>query len=124
MTGTDLLAIGEVARDTGIAVSAIRYYEDIGLISAAERVGGKRRFDSATVGRVRFVLQARESGFTLDEIGTILEDDTGEWRTVVERKLDELTERRDRLDAMIATLGKVRECGCGAVGSCPLVAPL
>ncbi len=124
MTGTDLLAIGEVARATGIAVSAVRYYEDIGLISAAGRIGGKRRFDPATVGRVRFVLQARQSGFTLDEIGTILDDDTGEWRTLVDRKLEELTERRDRLDAMIATLAEVRQCGCGAVGSCPLVAPL
>ncbi len=121
MSSTDLLAIGEVAKTTGISVSAVRYYEDIGVISSAARVGGKRRFDQATIGRVSFIRRAQEAGFSLEEIGTILDDETGIWRVLVDDKLIELIERRDRLDTMISMLAEIRECGCGAVAACPLV---
>ncbi len=121
MSSTDLLAIGEVAKTTGISVSAVRYYEEIGVISSAARVGGKRRFDQATIGRVSFIRRAQEAGFSLEEIGTILDDETGIWRVLVDDKLIELIERRDRLDTMISMLAEIRECGCGAVAACPLV---
>ncbi len=121
MSSTDLLAIGEVAKTTGISVSAVRYYEEIGVISSATRVGGKRRFDQATIGRVSFIRRAQEAGFSLEEIGTILDDETGIWRVLVDDKLIELIERRDRLDTMISMLAEIRECGCGAVAACPLV---
>ena len=121
MSSTRLLPIGELAETTGIAVSAVRYYEDIGVISAATRVGGKRRFDADTVGRVNFIRRAQEVGFSLDEIRTILDDEAGDWRDLVDHKLVELHGRRDRLDSMISMLAEIRECGCGAVASCPLV---
>ncbi|MCH7844229.1 MAG: MerR family transcriptional regulator [Acidobacteria bacterium] len=121
MSSTDLLPIGEVAKTTGISVSAVRYYEEIGVISSATRVGGKRRFDPATIGRVSFIRRAQEAGFSLEEIGTILDDETGIWRVLVDDKLIELIERRDRLDTMISMLAEIRECGCGAVAACPLV---
>ena len=75
MSSTRLLPIGEVAETTGIAVSAVRYYADIGVISTASRVGGKRRFDADTVGRVSFIRRAQEVGFSLDEIRRILDDE-------------------------------------------------
>jgi MerR family redox-sensitive transcriptional activator SoxR len=121
MSSTRLLRIGEVAETTGIAVSAVRYYEDIGVISATSRIGGKRRFDADTVGRVNFIRRAQEVGFSLDEIKTILDDEAGDWRDLVDDKLMELRGRRDRLDTMISMLAEIRECGCGAVASCPLV---
>ena len=121
MSSTDLLPIGEVAKNSGISVSAVRYYEEIGVISSATRVGGKRRFDRATIGRVSFIRRAQEAGFSLEEIGTILDDETGIWRVLVDDKLIELIERRDRLDTMISTPAEIRECGCGAVAACPLV---
>jgi len=121
MTSTELLAIGEVARTTGIAVSAVRYYEEIGVISSSARVGGKRRFDPETIGRVTFIRKAQEAGFSLDDIATILDDDTGAWRGLVDDKLVELAERRARLDTMISMLSEIRDCGCGAVASCPRV---
>ena len=121
MSSTRLLPIGEVAETTGIAVSALRYYEEIGVISSAARVGGKRRFDPATIGRVSFIQRAKEAGFSLGEIGTILDDETGSWRVLVDHKLIELTERKDRLETMISMLAEIRECGCGAVASCPRV---
>ena len=121
MSSTRLLPIGEVAETTGIAVSAVRYYADIGVISTASRVGGKRRFDADTVGRVSFIRRAQEVGFSLDEIRTILDDEHGDWRELVDDKLDEMHERRDRIDTMISMLAEIRDCGCGAVASCPRV---
>jgi len=121
MSSADLLAIGEVAQTTGIAVSAVRYYENIGVISAAARVGGKRRFDADTVGRVSFIRRAQEVGFSLEEIRRILDDEHGDWRGLVDHKLAEMHDRRDRIDTMISMLAEIRECGCLAVASCPLV---
>ena len=121
MSPGNLLQIGEVARTTGITVSAVRYYDEIGVISAVARVGGKRRFDPETVGRVNFILRAQEAGFSLDDIKTVLDDTAGDWRDLVEKKLDELIGRRNRLDTMIAMVTEIRDCGCGAVASCPLV---
>ena len=121
MSSNDLLPIGNVAKTTGIAVSAVRYYDEIGMIAAVTRVGGKRRFDPETVGRVSFILRAQEAGFSLDDIRTILDDTAGGWRDLVESKLVELTERRDRLDTMIAMVAEIRDCGCGAAAACPLM---
>ena len=117
------MAIGEVASQTGVAVSAVRYYDEIGLISAAERVGGKRRFDPETVGRVSFVRRAQDAGFALEEIRAILDDEAGEWSAVVDAKLTEITQRRDRLDEMIALLTELRTCGCRVVADCRLIYP-
>ena len=116
-----LLPIGAIADLTGVSVSAVRYYDEIGVISAATRIGGKRRFDPATIGRVTFIQRAQEAGFSLEEIGTILDDETGSWRVLVDDKLIELTERKDRLETMISMLAAISECGCGAVSTCPRV---
>ena len=113
-----LLSIGDVASATGTTVSALRYYDEIGLVEVATRVGGKRRFDSDTVGRVNFIRRAQAVGFSLDEIGQILDDGAGQWHSLVEAKLNELTGRRSRLDEMIAMLGGIRDCGCEVVAAC------
>jgi hypothetical protein len=60
------LAIGEVARSAGVTVSAVRYYDEIGVISAATRVGGKRRFDRDAVGRVSFIKRSQQAGLRSD----------------------------------------------------------
>ncbi len=119
MSAVALLPIGAVADSAGVAVSAVRYYDEIGVITATARVGGKRRFDPDTVGRVSFIRRAQEAGFSLEEIRTILDDAQGGWHDLVEEKLAELSERRDRLDTMIAMLGEIRDCGCEVVASCP-----
>lgn len=116
--GTEVLTIGEVARATGLAVSAVRYYDEIGLIESATRVGGKRRFDPGIVGRVSFVQRSREAGFSLDEIKQILDDAAGDWRNLVDAKLTELADRRDKLDEMIEMLQELRTCGCEVVATC------
>jgi len=122
MTAADLLPIGKVAEGTGATVSAVRYYDDIGVISAAARIGGKRRFAPATIGRVSFIRRAQDAGFTLDEIRTLLDEENVEWRGLVDDKISELTSRRERLSTMLAMLGEMRDCGCEVVASCPKVA--
>ena len=62
-------------------------------------MGGKRRFDPATVGRVSFIRRAQEAGFTLDEIQMILDDDRGGWHSLVEDKLITLKQRAERVSA-------------------------
>lgn len=114
----DLLSIGQVAATTGIAVSAVRYYDKIGLIDAETRVGGKRRFTSDAIGRVSFIRRMQEAGFSLEEAGLILDDTAGGWRDMVDAKLAELVDRRARLDAVISTLQEIRTCGCQVVADC------
>lgn len=112
------LAIGEVAQRTGLSVTTVRYYDDVALIAATHRVGGKRRFDSEVVGRVNFIRRAQDAGFSLDEIRLLLNDRAGTWPILVDAKLEELTKRRERLDTMIGLLAEVRECGCEAIETC------
>ncbi|MGI9611963.1 MAG: MerR family transcriptional regulator [Acidimicrobiales bacterium] len=120
---SDLLSIGQVATATGLAVSAVRYYDEIGLVEAAARVGGKRCFSPDTVGRVNFVQRCQEAGFTLEEVGEVLDDTAGDWRRFVDDKVAELTARRDHIDVVLDMLREIRSCGCQVVAECPRLTP-
>ena len=110
------LAIGDVAKQAGVSVAAIRYYEERGIVTPAGRVGGKRRFGTDAVGRLSFVRQAKDVGFSLDEIGHILNGDA--WPEVLESKLVELSEQRAKLDSMISLLSEAKRCGCDVITTC------
>ncbi len=77
MSANKLLPIGEIARNAGIAVSTVRYYDENDVISTVTRIGEKRRFAPETNGKVSFIRRAQEVGFSLDDIWTILDDKTG-----------------------------------------------
>lgn len=115
------LAIGEVAKRTGLSVSAVRYYDRTGLVAAVERVGGKRRFSADTVGRINFIRRARGAGFSLDEIRAMLDESAVDWAQVLDDKRSELLERRRELDIMLNMLDEVAACGCEAIATCPAV---
>jgi len=66
------LSIGEVAEKTGTSISAIRFYEREGLLPAAERVSGQRRFIEETVQRLGIIDVAKQAGFSLEEVGILL----------------------------------------------------
>ena len=122
MSDTDI-AIGEIAAACRVAVSTVRYYSDVGLVPVSRRIGGKRRFAPSAIGRVEFIRRCQESGFSLDEIGGILDPDSDDWRSAVDAKLTELRDRRRRLDETIALLTEVCACGCVAVDQCDSLRP-
>jgi MerR family transcriptional regulator, redox-sensitive transcriptional activator SoxR len=70
---TDLLTVGEIARRSGFAESAVRYYEGLGLLSATRTSGGQRRFERSTLRRLAFIRAARNIGLSLDEVAAALE---------------------------------------------------
>ncbi len=121
MTVAEDSAIGQVAQASGVSVSVIRYYDELGLVTPVRRVGGQRRFGPDAVSRVAFIRRAQATGFSLTDIKGLLDDQDGGWPGLVDRQLTELRRRRDELDVMISTLEEVRRCGCDVVAQCERV---
>lgn len=130
MAINDGLSIGALADRTGLAVSAIRYYEAQGLIRPWRNAGGQRRFERADLRRLSFVMIAQQFGFTLPQIKAELDLLPGartptkaDWakisagfRAALDQRIDTLTKLRDRLDSCIG-------CGCLSLQSCALYNP-
>lgn len=121
MTTPALLPIGKLATATGVAVSALRHYDEVGVIAPAKRVGGKRRFTTDAVGRVKFVRRAQLAGFTLAEIRDILNDTSGGARQIVADRIAALRAEQLELTTMIATLEEMHGCDCPVVTECPVI---
>ena len=91
-----LVPIGELARRTGVATSALRYYERIGLLSPAERAGQRRHYSPSSAERVALIRLCQDAGFTLAEIGRLLtawSRGRRDWDRLAERKIAELDAR-------------------------------
>lgn len=124
------LSIGALAARTGLAVSAIRYYEAQGLIAPWRNAGGQRRFQRADIRRLSFVMIAQQFGFSLPEIGGLLAQ-LPDRRTPTPKDWATISTRfRDRLDARIQTLQTLRDnldgcigCGCLSLPKCKLYNP-
>ncbi len=130
MRAGDRLAIGELADRTGLAVSAIRYYEAEGLVSAVRNAGGHRRFLRSDIRRLSFILIAQQFGFSIQQIRTQLQTLPDErtptkkdwarisrrFRRALDAKMETLTRLRDRLDGCIG-------CGCLSLQRCRLYNP-
>lgn len=124
------LSIGTLSDRTGVAPSALRFYETEGLIHATRSEGGQRRYAPPTIRRVSFIRVAQQVGLTLDEIRTALSSLPNE-RTPNERDWHRLSESwRPRLDAQIAQLERLRDrldscigCGCLSLKVCRLLNP-
>jgi len=102
------LSIGALADRTGLAVSAIRYYESQGLVHAERNAGGQRRFARAEIRRLSFVMIAQQFGVSLAEIRALL-DELPEGRPPTPEDWQRISLRfRDRLDARIDTLTPAR----------------
>jgi MerR family transcriptional regulator, redox-sensitive transcriptional activator SoxR len=126
----DVLTIGEVAARAGVAPSALRYYEQQGLISATRTSGGARRFPRSVLRRLAFVRAAQNVGLSLDEIRAAL-DTLPDGRPPTARDWARLSRGwRDRLDQQIEALERLRDglsacigCGCLSLGRCALSNP-
>lgn len=127
---TELLSIGEVAERTGVAVSALRFYDAEGFIAATRSAGGQRRFPREVLRRIAFIRVAQTVGLTLDEIRDAL-GTLPEGRTPNKADWERLSRAwRPRLDAQIALLVRLRDqltscigCGCLSLQACALYNP-
>jgi redox-sensitive transcriptional activator SoxR len=121
------LTIGELARRAGIAPSTVRYYERRGLIEPPDREGGWRRYESSALTVLAVIELSKEAGFTLDEIGELLNGfepaipPSERWAKLAEAKLEELDAMAERIDRMRALLRRGLECGCLTVEDCRLI---
>ena len=126
----NLLTIGEVARRSGVASSALRFYEARGLIRSERAGSGHRRYPRAVLRRVAFIVFAQRLGLTLEEIGAELARLPG-GRTPNGRDWSRLSRRwRSRIDERIAELERLRVgltacigCGCLSLARCRLANP-
>ena len=124
------LSIGEVASRSGVAPSALRFYERRGLIAASRTDGNQRRYDRAVLRRLAFIQAGRAAGISLERIGGALRT-LPRNRTPSRRDWERLSNRwRDDLDARIATLQALRGrlttcigCGCLSIDRCDLLNP-
>lgn len=124
------LSIGALSKRTGLAVSAIRYYETQGLITPWRNAGGQRRFHRADIRRLSFVRIAQQFGFSLPQIADLLAQLPGK-RTPTPKDWEKISEGfRDHLDQRIETLQKLRDnldgcigCGCLSLPKCALYNP-
>ncbi|MEL7492211.1 MAG: redox-sensitive transcriptional activator SoxR [Pseudomonadota bacterium] len=130
MRAHDLLPIGELARRTGLSVSAIRFYEEKGLIAPMRNAGGQRRFLRSDIRRLSFIMIAQQLGLTINDIKTHLKalpkertPTQKDWtrisrqmRQTLNARIDMLTRLRDNLDGCIG-------CGCLSLKKCVLYNP-
>ena len=120
----DNLAISDVARVFGLRTSAIRYYEQIGILPPPVRKNGQRRYEKSALFRLAVVQRAQESGFTLDEIRELFfgfratTRPPKRWHELSERKIAELQLRMKRLKLMQTLLKQMQDCRCNALEDC------
>jgi MerR family redox-sensitive transcriptional activator SoxR len=118
------MRIGEVAEQAGVRTSLIRYYEQIGLLPAAERTGGQRRYDASVLRRLAVIDVAQRAGLSLDEIREVLEigsDPLSEHlRGLAERHLAEVDALIARAQQVRAWLATATGCGCQTIDECGL----
>lgn len=117
--------ISDVARQVGLNSSAIRYYEQLGILPPAVRISGQRRYDRSVLYRLAVVQRARQAGFTLDEIRTLFfgfRDGTraeSRWRKLADRKLTELDAIAAQIKSMQDLLNRMKaKCHCKTLDIC------
>lgn len=129
-TRSELLGIGEVSERTGVAASALRFYEDEGLIESTRSEGGQRRYEREVLRRIAFIRVAQRVGLSLDDIASALamlpagrtpnkRDWTrlaAAWKPRVDEQIALLEGLRDQLDSCIG-------CGCLSLRRCALYNP-
>jgi len=124
------MTIGALAREAGVGVETVRYYQRRGLMNEPNRpYGGIRRYGKADLRRLRFIRHARELGFSLDEAGELLSLDdgveclqaqriAGEKLTRIEQRIEDLTRIRTTLEALL------EQCRDRKTARCPMIQAL
>jgi len=126
----ELLSIGEVARRSGVAASALRYYEQLGLISSERAGSGHRRFPRPVLRRIAFIVYAQHVGLTLDEIGGELgklpenhAPTRRDWSRLSKGWSQRIDDRIAELERLKLGLTECIGCGCLSLDRCRLANP-
>ena len=121
---------GQVAERAGIAVSALHYYESLGLIRSRRTAGNRREYRRDTLRVIAFIRASQRVGIGLDRIKEALDELPEEgiptkrdWARISRRWHDDLTERIDHLTALRDTFSNCIGCGCLSLKSCPYSNP-
>lgn len=126
------LTIAGLAREGGVGVETIRYYQRRGLLAEPPRTGGSglaggiRRYDDEAVRRLKFVRSAQAAGFTLEEVGELLEldatDDRPRARAMARVRISALDQKTRELEVAKVWLTRLAdECSASDVGRCPIL---
>jgi MerR family redox-sensitive transcriptional activator SoxR len=126
----ELLTIGDVSRRSGVATSALRFYEDRGLITSERAGSGHRRFPRPVLRRIAFIVFAQRVGLTLQEIGTELAKlppdrapTRGDWSRLSSKWASRIDERIAELERLKVGLTGCIGCGCLSLDRCQLANP-
>jgi MerR family transcriptional regulator, redox-sensitive transcriptional activator SoxR len=127
---TQQLTIGEIAARSGLAPSALRYYEDLGLITSTRTTGDRRRYQRSVLRRLAVIRAGQQVGLTLDQVRTALAPFPTDavltkaqwarmsagWRPLLDQRIADLQQVRDNLSNCIG-------CGCLSMRQCSLYNP-
>jgi MerR family redox-sensitive transcriptional activator SoxR len=124
------LTIGEVSGRTGVAASALRFYEQQGLISATRSDGNQRRYERATLRRIAFIQAGKAAGIPLAQIHAALAElpatrapNRRDWEALSQRWREDLDHRIETLVALRDRLTGCIGCGCLSLNTCSLLNP-
>jgi MerR family redox-sensitive transcriptional activator SoxR len=127
---TDMLTVGEVAQRAGIATSAVRFYDDQGLITAVRTPGNQRRYPRHVLRRISIIQAARRFGVPLAEVATIFDGlpadrmpSKTDWTRISRRWHAQLQARRREIECLEAELTGCIGCGCLSLTTCRIVNP-
>jgi MerR family transcriptional regulator, redox-sensitive transcriptional activator SoxR len=126
----DRVTIGELARRAGVAPSALRYYEQLGLISSGRTAGGQRRYARIMLRRIAFIRAAQTVGLSLEEVRAALDrlpdertPNKTDWNKVSATWIRRIDERIAELQRLRGTLNSCVGCGCLSLRTCRLYNP-
>lgn len=127
---TDLLSVGEIARRAGIATSAVRFYEERGLIASVRTAGNQRRYARHTLRRIGIIVAATRFGISLAEVAEVFEGlphdrmpSKTDWRRISRGWHERLEARRRELERLETELAGCIGCGCLSLSTCRVLNP-
>ena len=118
----ELLTIGEVAEESGVSTSALRYYDELGLLPPATRVSGRRRYSPDAPLRVAVILLLTDVGFTLAEVKEMMRSRARSpkaWHELAKAKIEELRAAAERADTARIALEHALQCPKDDIVDCP-----
>lgn len=119
-----LLTISQVASQIGLRSSAIRYYEQVGVLPPAQRISGQRRYDMSALYRLIVIQRARQTGFSLPEIKQLFygfragTPPSARWQSLKQKKIAELDALLEHIRSMRRLVERQGKCGCKALEEC------